>query len=137
MNTENESCLHSLEEDFGASSASGQSTSDPDMNINQRMAQFLLLLQQIEESAGLAELPDAELSEMVTSALGLCGFVDSNDARDVIASVLAAIERGGPIAGDPISGQPISGEPPPNSLQVRHNWSEPSLPGATKHHSVS
>ncbi len=79
---------------MGSNSACGPTVSDGDLNINQRMAQLMMLLQQIDESArGLDEVPMDELSEMVASALGVCGFVDPNEARDAIAQVLEAIER--------------------------------------------
>lgn len=121
MNKVNESRLHSFEEDFGTSSVCRKAASDPELNINQRMAQLLFLLQQIDESAGVEEFPEGELSQMVTYALGMCGFVDPNERRDVIASVLAAIEKGDPISGDPFPGQPISGDQALSWTQVRRN----------------
>jgi hypothetical protein len=83
----------SLIEDRGSGPAFGESISDPDWNINQRVAQLLMLLQQLDEcSGGLGTLPAPELSEVVSSALGLCGFVDPIEARDVIATILEAVE---------------------------------------------
>lgn len=74
--------------------AKGKNIPDADLNINQRVAQFLMLLQQLDESAGgLESLPDAELSEIVSSALGMCGFVDPNEAREVVATVLEVLEK--------------------------------------------
>jgi hypothetical protein len=68
--------------------------SDTDLNINQRVAQFLMLLQQLDESeGGLDALPDPELSEIISGALGVCGFVDPNEAREVVAMVLEALEK--------------------------------------------
>jgi len=68
--------------------------SDTDLNINQRVAQFLMLLQQLDESeGGLEALPDPELSEIISGALGVCGFVDPNEAREVVAMVLEALEK--------------------------------------------
>jgi hypothetical protein len=57
------------------------------------VARLLVLLQQLDESAeGLKELPKLELSEIVVSAIRMCGFVDPIEARQVIAIVLDAIE---------------------------------------------
>lgn len=79
--------------------AAGKAVSSADSNTNklyiedQRVAQLLVLLEQLDESAGgLAELPAPELSEVVLSAVRLCGFVDELEARDVLATVLEAIE---------------------------------------------
>ena len=67
---------------------------DQDLNINQRVAQFLMLLQQLDESAGgLGTLAAPEVSEIVSSALGVCGFVDPNETREVIATVLEVLEK--------------------------------------------
>jgi hypothetical protein len=46
---------------------------------------------------GLEALPEPELSEIVSSAIRLCGFVDPVEARHVIAIVLDAIEMKSPI----------------------------------------
>src|SRR5664279_3797304 len=68
--------------------------SDTDLNINQRVAQFLMLLQQLDESeGGLEALPEPELSEIISGALGVCGFVDPNEAREVVAMVFEALEK--------------------------------------------
>jgi len=78
--------------------AHGMDIPDTDLNINQRVAQFLMLLQQLDESAGgLEALPDAELSEIVSGALGVCGFVDPNEAREVVATVLEVLEKRGAV----------------------------------------
>jgi hypothetical protein len=76
-----------------SSSAFSTACSDPDLHIqDQRVSQLLVLLQQIDESAGgLEALPKRELSEIVSSAIRVCGFVDPIEARDVIATVLDAI----------------------------------------------
>jgi len=53
---------------------------------------MLVLLEQLDESAeGLEKLPKPELNEIVCSAIRVCGFVDSIEARDVIAIILDAI----------------------------------------------
>ncbi len=65
---------------------------------DQRVAQLLVLLQLLDESVGgLAALPAPELSEVVLSAVRLCGFVDECEALDVFATVLEAIEMPDPI----------------------------------------
>ena len=60
---------------------------------DERVARLLLVLHELDESvAGLEELPKAELSELVSSAILACGFVDPLEARHAIATVLEAIE---------------------------------------------
>ena len=77
MDKINKVFLHPFAEDMGPNPAYGETVSDPDLNINQRVAQLLMLLQQLDESAGgLETLPTPELGEIVSSALGLCGFED-------------------------------------------------------------
>jgi hypothetical protein len=57
------------------------------------VAQLLLLLQLLHRDVGgLAELPRPELSEIISSAVGVCGFINPIEAQDVIAVVLNAIE---------------------------------------------
>ncbi len=71
---------------------------EQDLNINQRVMQFLRLLQELDEcTGGLEALPTAELSEVVSSALGVCGLEDPIERREVIVKVLETIERIGPI----------------------------------------
>jgi len=86
--------LHSSVEHMGLNRVSGKTCSDSDMQIHdKRVAQLVVLLQQLDESAeGLEELPAPELSEIVSSAIRMCGFVDPIEAREVIAIVLDAIE---------------------------------------------
>jgi len=60
---------------------------------DKRVAQLLLLLRQLNESAGgLGTLPPAELCEIVRSAVGICGFVKPIEAEDVVAAVLEAFD---------------------------------------------
>jgi hypothetical protein len=60
---------------------------------DKRVAQLLLLLQLLHRDVcGLAELPRPELSEIISSAVGVCGFINPIEAQDVIAVVLDAIE---------------------------------------------
>jgi len=64
-----------------------------DASLDQRVTHFLMLMRQIDESAGgLGILPMSELSEIVCSAIELCGFSDPVEARDVIKTVLQTIE---------------------------------------------
>jgi hypothetical protein len=61
-------------------------------------ASLLVLLQQLNEFAGgLGALPKPELSEVVSSVVRLCGFVNPIEARDVIGTVLDALEIEDPI----------------------------------------
>jgi hypothetical protein len=87
--------LHSSVEHMGLNRVFGKTCSDSDLQIHdKRVVQLLVLLQQLDESAeGLEELPAPELSEIVSSATRMCGFVDPIEARDVIAIVLDAIEK--------------------------------------------
>jgi hypothetical protein len=97
MNKVDEVFLQSFGEHVD-SPAYGKDISDTDLTINQRVALFLMLLQQLDESAGgLEALPVPELSEIVSSALGLCGFVDPNEGREVVGAVLEALEKRDPL----------------------------------------
>jgi hypothetical protein len=71
-----------------------QACSDAKVHIaDERVARLLLVLHELDESvAGLEELPKTELSELVSSAILACGFVDPTETRYVIAAVLEAIE---------------------------------------------
>lgn len=64
---------------------------------DKRVAQLLLVLHEIDRAvAGLEGLPQTDLTELVSSAILACGFVDGTEARYAIAAVLEAIERRGP-----------------------------------------
>lgn len=64
-----------------------------DASLDQRVTHLLVLMRQIDESAGgLGTLPMSELSEIVCGAIELCGFADPVEARDVIRTVLQTIE---------------------------------------------
>jgi hypothetical protein len=69
-------------------------SSDTKVHIaDKRMARLLLVLHELDKSvAGLEDLPQTELSELVSSAILACGFVDAVEAQYAIAAVLAAIE---------------------------------------------
>jgi hypothetical protein len=63
-----------------------------------RMARLLLLLHEIDHAAaGLEELPQTDLIELVSSAILACGFVDGIEARCAITAILEAIERRDPM----------------------------------------
>ena len=86
-------------------SAFGKTCSDSDLHIqDKRTAQLLMLLQQLYDSAGgLQALPKPELSEIVSSAVRLCGFVDPIEAQGVIATVLYGIEMQDPDPGESVT----------------------------------
>jgi hypothetical protein len=86
--------LHSSVEHMGLNRVFGKTCSDSDLQIHDtRVDQLLVLLEQLDETAeGLEKLPKPELSEIVSSAIRMCGFVDPIEAREVIAIVLDAIE---------------------------------------------
>ena len=68
---------------------------------DKRVAQLLLILHELDESvAGLEDLPKAELSELVSSAILACGFVDPIDARYAISAVLETIESQDSMSGN-------------------------------------
>jgi hypothetical protein len=60
---------------------------------DRKVAQLLLLLRQLNETTGgLVTLPKAELREVVSSAVGVSGFVNPLEVQEVIAAVLEAFE---------------------------------------------
>jgi hypothetical protein len=99
MYKENTLFLHSSVEDMCPNNVFGQTFSDSDWDVqDKRVAQLLVLLQQLHESpGGLGALPKPELGEVVSSAVRLCGFVNPIEARDVIDTVLASLEMEDPI----------------------------------------
>jgi len=71
--------------------------SNPHLN-DKRLPHLLVLLHQLDQSMrGLDALPELELSEIVACAIQLCGFVDPAECREVIATVLTALEMRDPI----------------------------------------
>jgi len=71
--------------------------SDPLLS-DKRLPHLLVLLHQLDQSMrGLDALPELELSEIVACAIQLCGFVDPVECREVIATVLNALEMRDPI----------------------------------------
>jgi hypothetical protein len=81
------------------SQAPGGIFHDPDGNSDlhhsdNRLAHLLLLLRQVDTSIdGLAAIPENELSEIISAALRVCGFVESIEAYQAVAIVLDALER--------------------------------------------
>jgi hypothetical protein len=95
--------LHSSVRDMCPNNVFGQTSSDSDWDVqDKRAAQLLVILQQLHESpGGLEALPKPELNEVVSSAVRLCGFVNPIEARDVIDTVLDALEMEDPIPEHP------------------------------------
>jgi len=79
----------------------GKMFSNSDLDIqDKRVTQLLVLLQQLNTSAGgLGALPETELGEVIASAVRLCGFLNPIEARDVIATVLEGLKMRDPIPG--------------------------------------
>lgn len=84
--------------------------------LDERMSRLLILLRQLTKSlTALENISESELTEIVYSAIHLCGFVDSIEAEYAIENVLVALEA------QSVSGQHCSG------------WTEPRPPGITFH----
>jgi len=104
MDKANKVFHHSSDEYICPRSAFDKTCSDPDSLIqDKRVAQLLMVLRQLYESAeGLGALPKPELSEIVSSAVRVCGFVDPIEAQGVIATVLDGIEMQHPTPGESV-----------------------------------
>ena len=94
MDKGNRLFLHSSVERMSSSNVFAKTFPNSDSDIqDKRVAQLLVLLEQLDESAGgLGALPEPELGEVVSSAVRLCGFLNPIEARYVIATVLEALE---------------------------------------------
>ncbi len=101
--------LHSSVEHMCPNRTFDETLSDTALHSqDKRVAPLLVLLQQLDESAdGLATLPKPELNEIVSSASRVCGFVDPIEVRDVIGTVLDALEKQDSIR---LEGQPWIGQ---------------------------
>ena len=89
--------LHSSVEHMSPNPWCGKICSDLHIDFK-RIARLLVLLQQLDESVdGLKTLPEPELSEIVSTAIRVSGFVDMIEAGDVVAMVLDAIKMQDPI----------------------------------------
>jgi hypothetical protein len=65
---------------------------------DKRLAHLLVVLRQLNESIpGLEGLPETEVSEIVSAALRVCGYVEPMEELEVIAAVLDALETQDPI----------------------------------------
>jgi hypothetical protein len=94
MDKGNRLFLHSSVEHMSPKNVLAKTFFNSDSDIqDKRVAQLLVLLQQLDESAGgLGAFPEPELREVVSSAVRLCGFLNPIEVRDVIATVLEALE---------------------------------------------
>jgi hypothetical protein len=64
---------------------------------DKKVARLLLVLHELDRSvAGLEDIPQSELRDLVSSAILACGFLDGMEARDAIAAVLETIESRDP-----------------------------------------
>src|SRR5271168_463591 len=74
------------------------SRSDSNLHIaDKRMASLLLVLHEIDRAvAGIGDLPQADLIELVSGAILACGFADGTEARLAVTAVLEAIDKHGP-----------------------------------------
>jgi hypothetical protein len=76
-------------------------TTDSDSRVHiadKRIARLLLVLHELDQYvAGLEQLPQVELTELVSSAILACGFSDGTEARYAIAAILEAIDRRDPM----------------------------------------
>ena len=99
MNKGNRLLLHSSPEPVSPNNAFDIAFSPSDLDIqDNRVVQLLVLLQQLDTSAGgLGALPETELGEVIASAVRLCGFLNPIEARDVSATVLEALKMEDPI----------------------------------------
>ncbi len=80
-------------------SAVGNAYSDSSLFLkDKRVAQLVLLLRLLhQDMGGFAALPQPELSEIISSAVGVCGFRNPAEAQDVIDVVLEVIQTEVPI----------------------------------------
>jgi hypothetical protein len=103
MNKTSELFPHWPAEPLHPDRAFGKAYSDARLYLkDQRVSQLVVLLQQVQESAGgLGALPQPQLNEIVASAVRLCGFANPILAEDVIATVLEAFEMRDSIPGSP------------------------------------
>jgi hypothetical protein len=103
MDKGNRLLLHSSPERISANNAFGIASFNSHLDVqDKRVVQLLVLLQQLNTSAGgLGALPETELGEVIASAVRLCGFLNPIEARDVIATVLEGLKMQDPIPEHP------------------------------------
>jgi hypothetical protein len=85
-------------------------------SLDERLSYLMILLRQLEKSLpGFVGIPENELTEIVYSAIRLCGFVDPIEAEYAIEAVLESFEA--------------------RSLSRRQHsgWNEPRPAGMTFH----
>lgn len=95
--------LHSSIEKANPDCAYGKTVSNFDFLANdKRVPHFLLVLRQLDESLnGLEGVPEPEISEIVSTALRVCGFAEPVEALQVIGIILEALEMQNPIPEKP------------------------------------
>ncbi|MGB8063073.1 MAG: hypothetical protein WCF26_14340 [Candidatus Sulfotelmatobacter sp.] len=103
MDKGNRLLLHSSPEHVSPNNAFDVASFPSDLDVqDRRVVQLLVLLQQLNTSAGgLGALPETELGEVIASAVRLCGFLNPIEAREVIATVLEGLTMQDPIARRP------------------------------------
>jgi hypothetical protein len=84
-------------------SAFAKAYSDSSLYLkDKRVAQLVLLLRLLHQGVGgFAALPEPELSEIISGAVDMCGFVNPIEAQDVIDVVLEVIQTEYPIQPSP------------------------------------
>jgi hypothetical protein len=89
-------------QDMSSEYSLSETCSDSDLHIyDKRVTRLLVLLQKVDKSVeGLEGLPEPELTEIVSGAIQVCGFVDPIEALGMIATVLEEIKRGVGVAAD-------------------------------------
>jgi hypothetical protein len=69
---------------------------------DKRLPHLLVTLQQLDEFLHRLEgVPESEVSEIVSAALRVCGFVEPIEAFEVIAVILDALEKQDPVPERP------------------------------------
>ena len=84
--------------------------------LDERLSRLIILFRQLDKSLpGLVSIPEVELTEIVYSAMHVCGFIDPIEAEYAIENVLQTLEA------HSLSASQCSG------------WSEPRPPEITFH----
>jgi len=96
--------LHPSAKHICPNQAFSESRSDSDSYLrDKRMAKLVVLLLQLHASTGwLGALPKPQLIEIISSAVGLCGFVNPVEVGDVICTVLEAVETEDPSSSETV-----------------------------------
>lgn len=91
--------LHFSIEHMSPDRAFGKTCSDSELHLtDERLPRLLVVLQQLDEFMhGLEAVPERELSEIVSAALRVCGFVEPTEAYQVVAAILDAMEMQDPV----------------------------------------